>query len=341
VSVHSQPAATKIRAGITAVGSSVPDYVLTNAELSQMVDTTDDWILDRTGIRERRILRGPLGTSHMAVAAARQALDQRGLRAQDLDLIICATVTPDMQFPATANLVAAELGSFSTWGFDLEAACSSFLYALVVGAQFIETGLHRRVLVIGADKMSSIIDYSDRSTCVIFGDGAGAVLLEPVPDGTGLQDSLLYSDGRGAAHLHQVAGGSRQPATLDTVRRRQHFVYQEGKPVFKTAVENMAAVTETIMQRNGLTADNLDWLVPHQANLRIIDATAQRAQLTPDKVMVNIQRYGNTTSATLPLCLADWQAQLRPGHRLVLTTFGGGFTWGAVYLIWSGTPAMP
>lgn len=327
------------RAAITAVGAYVPDYVLSNQELETMVDTTDAWIQSRTGIRERRILKGEgLGTSDLAVPAIEQLLKKRGITALDIDLIICCTTTPDMVFPATANVISDKLGARNAWGFDLQAACSGFLYGLATASKFIETGTHSRVIVVGADKMSSIIDYSDRSTCIIFGDGAGAVLLEPTTEPFGILDSILRSDGSGREFLHQKAGGSVRPATQETVSGKEHFVYQEGKTVFKFAVVNMAEVSYEIMQRNGLDSGDIAWLVPHQANKRIIDATAERMGLPEEKVMVNIQRYGNTTSATIPLCLWEWESRLRRGDNLILSAFGGGFTWGAVYVKWAYDP---
>jgi len=329
--------------GITAVAGYVPEYVLTNAELERMVDTTDAWIRERSGIEERRILKGELGSSHMAVRAVDRLLSRRGITAQSIDLIICATVTPDMTFPATANLVAHALGAPNVWGYDLEAACSSFLYALHTGAQFVRTGQADRVVIVGADKMSSIIDYTDRNTCVLFGDGAGAVLLEAVAPGLGLGDARMYSDGAGAVSLHMKAGGSRRPASALTVANREHYVYQEGKSVFKHAVVRMAEVAAEVMERNHLTANDIAYLVPHQANRRIIDATAQRMGVGPEKVMLNIQRYGNTTSATLPLCLVDYEHLLRTGDNLILATFGGGYTWGAMHVRWAynGQPNSP
>jgi 3-oxoacyl-[acyl-carrier-protein] synthase-3 len=324
-----------LKACVTAVGGYVPEYILTNAELETMVETTDAWIRERTGILERHILKGEdQGTSVMGAEAARRALAQRGIDPMEVEMVVCATVTPDMQFPATANIISAEIGAHRAWGFDIEAACSSFLYALAVGARFVEAGIHKKVLVIGADKMSSIIDYSDRNTCIIFGDGAGAVLLEPSSNGFGIEDAVHYSDGRGVVHLHQKAGGSRRPATLDTVSAKQHFVYQEGQPVFKQAVVRMGEAAAEVMERNGLTSNDIRYLVPHQANKRIIDACASRVGLPADKVMLNIQRYGNTTSGTLPLCLWDYQNELKLGDKLILATFGGGFTWGACYLTW-------
>ncbi|MFW5659708.1 MAG: beta-ketoacyl-ACP synthase III [Bacteroidota bacterium] len=325
-----------ITAKITAVGGYVPEYVLTNQELETMVETNDQWIRERTGIIERRILKGERGSSVMAIEAFK-AMQQvyPNVDAGEIDLIVCATVTPDMQFPATANKIGLEIGAKKAFGFDLEAACSSFLYALSVGAQFIETGRLKKVLVVGVDKMSSIIDYTDRQTCIIFGDGAGCVLLEPDEDGYGLLDGVYYSDGEGIKHLHQKAGGSIKPATEDTVRAKEHFVYQEGRPVFKQAVVKMAEAGEEIMQRNNLKDSDIAWLVPHQANKRIIDATRERMGLPEEKVMLNIQRYGNTTSGTLPLCLWDYREQLNKGDKLVFATFGGGFTWGASLLKWA------
>ena len=326
----------KIHAAITAVGGYVPDYILNNKELETMVDTTDEWIQSRTGISERHILKGEgMGTSDMAVHAVNMVLQKRGIGPEDIELLICATTTPDMQFPATANVIADKVGIKNAFGFDVSAACSGFLYALTTGAQFIETGKYKKVLVVGGDKMSSIIDYTDRQTCIIFGDGCGCVLLEPNEDGFGIIDSVLKSDGAGRAHLHQKAGGSAKPATMETVMNREHYVYQEGQTVFKFAVKNMADVSAEIMERNSLTADDVTWLVPHQANKRIIDATRERMGLDESKVMVNIERYGNTTNGTLPLCLWEWESQLRKGDNIVLAAFGGGFTWGATYIRWA------
>jgi 3-oxoacyl-[acyl-carrier-protein] synthase-3 len=326
----------KIHAAITAVGGYVPDYVLTNEELITMVDTNDEWIQSRTGIKERRILKGEgLGTSDMAVGAINDLLAKRGISPLEIDLIICATTTPDMQFPATANVIGDKAGLKNAFGYDISAACSGFLYALTTGAQFIETGRYKKVIVVGGDKMSSIINYEDRATCIIFGDGAGAVLLEPNTDGYGVIDSVLKSDGAGRAHLHQKAGGSVKPATMETVMNKEHYVYQEGQVVFKFAVKNMADVAAEIMERNNLTGDDVSWLVPHQANKRIIDATAERMQLPEEKVMINIQRYGNTTNGTLPLCLWEWEKQLKKGDNIILAAFGGGFTWGATYIKWA------
>lgn len=329
----------KTYAAITAVEGYVPPDKLTNKELEQMVDTNDEWIMSRTGIAERRILKGKdRGTSVMAIEAVNGLLKKRGLDPAEIDLIICATVTPDMQFPATANIVSDAVGALNAFSYDINAACSGFIYALVTGAKFIEAGTYKKVVVIGGDKMSSIIDYTDRATCIIFGDGAGAVLLEASDEPYGIMDSILKSDGSGAQFLHQKAGGSRKPASHATVDAREHFVYQEGQAVFKFAVNNMAEVSAQIMERNGLKAEDIAWLVPHQANKRIIDATAQRMGLGPEKVMLNIHKYGNTTAGTLPLCLWDYEKQLKKGDYLVLSAFGGGFTWGAVLVRWAYDP---
>lgn len=326
---------TKITAAITAVGGYVPDYVLSNKELEKLVDTTDEWIMTRTGIKERRILKGDkMGTSELCVPVALEICRKRGISPLEIDLLIVATVTPDMVFPATANIVTDKIGAKNAFGFDIAAACSGFLYALETGAKFIESGRYKKVMVIGADKMSSIIDYTDRTTCIIFGDGGAGVLLEPDYEGFGVVDSLLKSDGHGREYLHMKAGGSAQPATPETIANREHYVYQEGKMVFKYAVANMSEAAHDIMKRNNLTAEDISWLVPHQANKRIIDATAQRMGLPEEKVMMNIQRYGNTTAGTLPLCLWDYEKQLKKGDNLVLAAFGGGFTWGASYLKW-------
>jgi 3-oxoacyl-[acyl-carrier-protein] synthase III len=327
---------SKLRAAITGVNGYVPDYILTNAELEKLVDTNDEWITSRTGIKERRILKGEgLGTSFMAVKAVEGLLAKTNTKAEEIDLIICCTTTPDMLFPATANLVSAEIGATNAFGYDLQAACSGFLFGLSTGCQFIETGRYKKIIVIGGDKMSSIIDYTDRATCIIFGDGAGAVLLEPSTTGNGFQDCILKSDGKGAAYLNMKAGGSRYPSTMETVLAKEHFVHQDGTTVFKFAVTNMAEVAYAIMQKNNLTADDIAFLVPHQANKRIIDATAKKMGLEDEsKIMLNIHKYGNTTSATIPLCLWDYESQLKDGDNLILTAFGGGFTWGAVYLKW-------
>lgn len=326
----------KITASISGVAGFVPDYVLTNDELSRMVDTSDEWIMTRIGIKERRILKGEgLGTSYMAERAVKSLLEKTNTSPDEVDMLICGTVTPDMQFPATANIVSDLCGIKNAFGYDLNAGCSSFLYALITASKFVEAGTHKKVIVVGADKMSSIIDYTDRATCPIFGDGAGAVLLEPSAEGYGLIDSIMHVDGAGRKHLHQVAGGSCYPASIDTVTNRQHFVYQEGQSVFKSAVVHMAEVAAEIMQRNNISPEDMAWLVPHQANMRIIEATANRMGLGKDKVMINIQKYGNTTSATLPLCLWEWEKQLKKGDNIVFAAFGAGFTWGAAYLKWA------
>lgn len=326
---------SKITAAITAVNGYVPDYILTNHELSTMVDTNDEWITTRTGIKERRILKGEgLGTSDLAVPAVLGLLKKRGIGAEEIDLIIFCTTTPDMPFPATANSFAHKIGAVNAWGFDMQAACSGFVFGLATGAQFIETGMHKKVLVVGADKMSSIVDYQDRATCIIFGDGAGAALLEPSTEGYGILDSVLKSDGSGIPFLNMKAGGSLKPASHETIDSREHYAYQEGKAVFKFAVTNMADVAAEVMERNNLTADDIAWLVPHQANKRIIDATAARTGVSEDKVIVNIQRYGNTTNATIPLCLWEWENKFKKGDNLILAAFGGGFTWGSLYIKW-------
>jgi 3-oxoacyl-[acyl-carrier-protein] synthase-3 len=326
----------KIHAAITAVGGYVPEYRLTNAELMTMMDTTDEWIQSRTGIKERRILKGEgKGSSDMAVEAVKNLLERKGISPLDIEMVICATTTPDMQFPATANVICDKAGMTNAWGYDINAACSGFIFALTVASQFIETGRHKKVIVVGVDKMSSIMDYEDRKTAIIFGDGAGAVLLEPNTDGYGIIDSILRTDGSGRVFLHQKAGGSVKPASLETVMNKEHFVYQEGQAVFKFAVKNMADVAAEIMERNNLTAETVDWLVPHQANMRIIKATADRMNLSPEKVMINIERFGNTTNGTLPLCLWEWQDRLRKGDNVVLAAFGGGFTWGSTYIRWA------
>lgn len=332
------------KAAITAVGHFLPEGRLTNMELERLVDTSDEWIKTRTGIHERRILRDPdKATAYMATHAAQQILERRGIGPEEIDLILIATVTPDMFFPSTACLVQANLGATNAWGFDISAACSGFLFALSTGARFIESGKSSKVLVIGADKMSSIVDYTDRTTCILFGDGAAGVLLEPTEDGTGVIDSIEYCDGTEWAALCMHGGGSLNPATHETVDKRLHYLRQEGRSVFKVAVEGMADVSAEIMARNGLHGDDVRFLVPHQANRRIIDATARRMEITPDKVMLNIEHYGNTTAATIPLCLYDWERQLHPGDNLILSAFGGGFTWGAIYLKWSyeGAEAHP
>jgi 3-oxoacyl-[acyl-carrier-protein] synthase-3 len=325
-----------INAAITGIHAWVPEHVLTNAALSAMVDTSDEWITARTGIKERRILKGDdQGTSVIGIAAVNGLLEKTGTDPKDIDLLICATTTPDMPFPATANIIAHAVGAGNAFSFDLQAGCSGFLYGLSTGAQFIETGRCRKVVVVGADKMSSIIDYEDRTTCIIFGDGGGAVLLEPSCEGVGVRDAILRSDGAGAPYLHMKAGGSRRPASLETVAAREHFVYQEGSTVYKFAVKSMADVAVKIMERNHLNPDDIAFLVPHQANKRIIDATAEKMGIGQDRVMLNIHKYGNTTSGTIPLCLFDYEDRLREGDNLVLAAFGAGFTWGAVYLKWA------
>ncbi|MEQ8684506.1 MAG: beta-ketoacyl-ACP synthase III [Imperialibacter sp.] len=327
---------TKVRAGITGIQGYVPDYILTNKELETIVETTDEWITSRTGIKERHILKGEdQGTSVIGIEAVKGLLKKTNTDPSEVDLVICATTTPDMLFPATANIICNAVGIKNAFSYDIQAACSGFLFALTTGSQFIETGKYKKVIVIGADKMSSIIDYSDRTTCIIFGDGGGAVMLEPTTDGTGIIDAVLHSDGSGEPFLHMKAGGSRRPATAETVLAGEHYVYQEGATVYKFAVTNMAEVAAEIMERNSLTSDNVDWLVPHQANKRIIDATAKRMGVGEEKVMLNIQKYGNTTSGTIPLCLWDYEKQLKKGDNLVLAAFGGGFTWGSVYVKWS------
>tara|TARA_Y100000994_G_scaffold74559_1_gene61305 strand:- start:54 stop:1058 length:1005 start_codon:yes stop_codon:yes gene_type:complete len=327
----------KNNAKISAVAGWVPEYVLTNDELSKMVDTSNEWITTRTGIQERRILKDPLlATSDMAANAINLLLKKRNISAEEIDLIICATVTPDMLFPSTACLIADKIGAKNAFGFDLSAACSAFLFALDSAEKYIAAGKYTKVVVVGADKMSSIVDYTDRKTCVIFGDGAGAVLLEPEKDNsTGIMDAILKIDGSGGEYLKMIAGGSLNPATEKTVKMGQHYIYQDGKTVFKFAVTKMADVSAEIMQKNNLKGEDVSWLVPHQANLRIIDATARRMEVDSSKVMVNIHKYGNTTAATIPLCLSDWESQLKKNDNLILAAFGGGFTWGAIYLKWS------
>ncbi len=326
----------RIHAAITAVGGYVPEYRLTNAELEKMMDTTDEWITTRTGIKERRILKGEgKGSSDMAVEAVKDLLAKRNISPDEIELLICATTTPDMQFPATANIICDKAGLTNAWGYDVNAACSGFIFALTTGTQFIETGKHKKVIVVGVDKMSSIMNYEDRATSIIFGDGSGAVLLEPDTHGFGIIDSVLKTDGKGRVYLHQKAGGSVKPATIETVMNKEHYVYQEGQSVFKFAVKNMADVAAEIMERNNLTGDDVSWLVPHQANKRIITATADRMGLSEEKVMINIERFGNTTNGTLPLCLWEWESLLKKGDNIILAAFGGGFTWGSIYIRWA------
>jgi 3-oxoacyl-[acyl-carrier-protein] synthase-3 len=324
-----------VRAAITGVHGYLPDYVLSNAELATLVDTTDTWIVERTGIKERRILKGEgLGTSHMASAAVKGLLEKTATRPADVDLLICATTTPDLVFPSTANLVCDMVGIRNIGSFDVQAACSGFLYALTIAVQFISTGQARKVIVVGADKMSAIIDYTDRATCVLFGDGAGAVMVERAPGRHGIVDTIIRSDGAGMPFLHQKAGGSRLPPTAETVARRLHHVHQEGAAVYKIAVAKMAEVASDLLKRNRLSADKIDWLVPHQANRRIIDATAERMGMPLDRVMITIHKYGNTTAATIPLCLWDYESRLKPGDKLIMAAFGGGFTWAGAYVTW-------
>lgn len=326
---------TKITAAISAVGKYVPEYVLTNKELESYVETNDEWITSRTGIKERRILKGEgLGTSFMAIKASEDLIKKSNIDPKEIDLVIVATATPDLPIASTAAYVATEIGATNAFGYDLQAACSSFLYGMSTASAYIASGRYKKVLLIGADKMSSIIDYSDRATCIIFGDGAGAVLFEPNNDGLGLQDEYLRSDGVGRDFLRIEAGGSQMPTTAETVANKKHFVYQEGKTVFKYAVSNMADVAEKMLTRNNLIEPDIQWLVAHQANKRIIEATAKRVGVPAEKVMINIHKYGNTTSATLPLLLADYESQLKKGDNLIFAAFGGGFTWGAAYLKW-------
>jgi len=326
----------KLRAAITAVSGFVPEDKLTNKDLEKMVDTNDEWIVTRTGVSERRILKGEAkGVSDMGAPAVLDLCSKRGIDPMEIDCLICCTVTPDMMFPATANIICHKIGAKNAWGYDLQAACSGFLYGVTTGAAFIESGRYKKVVIVGADKMSAIVDYSDRTTCILFGDAAGAVLLEPNTEGLGIMDSILKSDGSGANYLHMKAGGSLRPASIETVTAKEHFIYQEGPAVFKFAVKGMADVAGELLERNHLTGDDIAFLAPHQANKRIIDATAQRMGLSPEKVMLNINRYGNTTSATIPLCLWEWQSKLKKGDNIVLAAFGGGFTWGATLIKWA------
>lgn len=327
---------TKITAAITAVGGYVPEYVLTNEELSTMVDTSDEWIKTRTGISERRIMKGEMrGCSEVGIAAIQQIIEKTGLDPLEIDMIIVGTITGDYVFPSTSNIICDKIGAKNAWGYDVSAACSGFLYALATGAQFIETGRYKKVIVVGADKMSSILDYSDRTTCVIFGDGGGAVLLEPNTEGFGVKDFILRSDGSGREFLCQPAGGSVQPPTHETIDQGLHYVKQEGKTVFKFAVTNMADVSAEIMEKNDLKPEDVAWLAPHQANLRIIDATAERMGLDKSKVMINIEKFGNTTAGTIPLLLWEWENKLKKGDNIIISAFGGGFTWGSIYVKWA------
>ncbi len=324
------------RAAITAVAGFLPNNIVTNADLEKIIDTTDEWITTRTGIKQRHLENDPnKATSDMGAEAVKLLCKKRGIDPSEIDLLLCGTVTPDMVFPATANIIAAKVGAKNAWSFDLGAACSGFIYALTTASQFIETGRYKKVVVVGADMMSRIIDYTDRTTCVIFGDGAGAVLLEPTTEDVGIKDFILHADGNGCTHLHMKAGGSLRPASHETVDNKMHFVYQEGQAVFKHAVYNMAEVSAKIMEKNNLTDKDITWLAAHQANKRIIDATSQRMGIGPEKVMMNIERYGNTTAGTIPLLLWDYEKQLKKGDTIVLAAFGGGFTWGAVYLKWA------
>ena len=326
----------KTFAAITGVQGYVPDYILTNKELETMVDTNDEWIRSRTGVVERRILKEPgKATSDMGVEAVKGLLEKTGTPLEEVDMLICATVTPDFPFPDTANVICDKLGIKNAFCYDINAACSGFLFALTTAAKFVESGSHKKVVVVGADMMSSIIDYEDRATCIIFGDGCGAVLLEPTEEEVGVQDSILCSDGVGRHYLHQKAGGSLNPATQETVAAKEHYVFQNGRPVFKAAVSGMSDVVKQVMEKNNLTNESLTWLVPHQANIRIIEAVSRMANFPMEKVMVNIQKYGNTTAGTLPLCLWDYEDKLKKGDNIILTAFGGGFTWGAVYLKWA------
>jgi 3-oxoacyl-[acyl-carrier-protein] synthase-3 len=329
----------KIRAAITGINAWVPEYKLTNQELSKMVDTSDEWIMQRVGVKERRILKGEgLGTSDLGEQAVRGLLLKTNTAPEDIDLLICSTVTPDMAFPATANIISDKCGIKNAFSFDLNAACSGFLFALQTAATYVEAGRYKKVIVVGADKMSSITDYTDRTTCPLFGDAAGAVLLEPTTGEFGIIDHIFHTDGSGRKYLHLKAGGSVKPASHETIDAKEHFIYQEGQSVFKFAVSNMADVAVEIMERNNLKSDDIAWLVPHQANLRIIDATGRRMGLAPEKVMINIENYGNTTTATIPLCIWEYEHKLKKGDILILAAFGGGFTWGAIYLKWAFNP---
>ena len=326
---------TKTTAAITGVGAYLPDYILDNIELSHMVDTSDEWIMSRIGIKTRHILKGEgLGTSYMGERAAKDLLEKTGTDPMDIDAVICATVTPDMFFPSTANLIAYKAGMKKAFGFDLSAACSGFLFALNTASKMIEAGPYKKIVVVGADKMSSIINYADRTTCPIFGDGAAAVLLEPSTEGVGVLDAILHSDASGAQHLHMKAGGSVCPPSYFTVDNKMHYLHQEGRTVFKYAVSSMSDVSAAIAEKNGLTKDSINWIVPHQANVRIIEAVAHRMEVPMDKVLVNIEHYGNTSAATLPLCIWDFEDKLKKGDNIIFTAFGAGFTWGAVYVKW-------
>ena len=327
---------TKIRAAITGIGAALPDYILTNDELSRMVDTSDEWIMQRIGIKERRILKGEgLGASDLGAQAVQQLFQKTGLKAEEVQLLICATLTPDFPLPSTANIISDKAGIKNAWSFDVSAACSGFIYALEVASKFVESGEYKKVVLVTAEKMSAITNYTDRTTCPLFGDAATALLLEPTTEEIGVLDHILKADGSGRQYLHIKAGGSVKPASHETIDNLEHYVYQEGQTVFKYAVSRMADIAAEIMERNQLSPEKIAWLVPHQANMRIIDATARRMDLSPEKVMINIQKYGNTTASTIPLCLWEWEKQLKKGDNLVLVAFGGGFTWGAIYLKWA------
>jgi 3-oxoacyl-[acyl-carrier-protein] synthase-3 len=325
----------KITAAITAIAGYVPDPILSNAELEKLVDTNDEWIVQRTGVKERRILEKDRALSDMGAIVVKDLCEKRGISPDEIDLLVVGTVTGDHRFPSSANIICHKAGLTNAWGFDLSAACSGFLFSLTTASQFIESGMYKKVIVIGMDVMSSIVNYEDRATCIIFGDGGGAVLLEPNEDGYGVMDTRMYNDGAGRESLYQKNGGSFNPLTEENIGDKEHFIFQDGKTVFKHAVSNMADVSVEIMERNNLSADDVAWLVPHQANLRIIDATARRMGLGTDKVMINIEKYGNTTSGTIPLCLWEWEKQLKKGDNIVLSAFGGGFTWGAIWLKWA------
>lgn len=327
---------SKAIAAITGIQGYVPDYILTNAELEKMVDTNDEWITSRTGVKERHILKEPgKAASDMGKIMVERLLEKTNCAPSDIELLICCTVTGDMVFPDTANTICDKVGIKNAWGFDVNAACSGFLYGLTTGAKFIESGMHKKVIVVGVDMMSSIIDYTDRATCIIFGDGGGAVMLEPAPEEFGIHDSVFHSDGSGREFLHMKAGGSLKPPSMETVQNKEHYVYQDGKPVFKAAVNGMVDSIKEVMDRNNLKVEDIDWMVPHQANIRIINSVAEFLKMDKSKVMVNIHRYGNTTSGTLPLCLWDYESQLKKGDKILLSAFGGGFTWGTTYLRWA------
>ena len=327
---------TEIKTAITGIHGYVPDYILTNDELSKMVDTSDEWIMQRIGIKERRIQKGKgKATSDLAAEAVKGLLSKTGTSPEEIDLIICATVTGDMHFPSTANLIAHKTGLVNSWGFDLAAACSGFIFALETGNSFVSTGRYKKVIVVGADKMSAITDYTDRTTCPLFGDGAGAVLLEPATHDEGIVDHIFGVDGTGSKFLHMKAGGSLRPPSHETIDNKEHFIFQEGQAVFKVAVSKMADVSIEIMERYNLKPEDISWFVPHQANMRIIEAVARRMGIDKDKVMINIEKYGNTTAATIPLCLWEWEPKLKKGDNIILSAFGGGYTWGSIYLKWA------